>query len=140
MYYLLSIIAGILTSSMITVNGNLTNFYGSYTASVIIHFIGLIGLTLYLIIKKQAFIPKERLPFYYFLGGAIGVGTTVFNNMAFGTLSVSAILALTLLGQSITSIIIDHFGLLGMPVERFNKKKLFGLSFVLIGIFIIINA
>ena len=140
MYYLHSIIAGILTSSMITVNGNLTNFYGSYTASVIIHFIGLIGLTLYLIIKKQAFIPKERLPFYYFLGGAIGVGTTVFNNMAFGTLSVSAILALTLLGQSITSIIIDHFGLLGMPVERFNKKKLFGLSFVLIGIFIIINA
>lgn len=140
MYYLLSIIAGILTSSMITVNGTLTDFYGSYTASVIIHFVGLVVLAIYLIIKRESFLPKERLPLYYFLGGAIGVGTTIFNNMAFGKISVSAILALTLLGQSITSIVIDHFGLFGMPVERFNRKKIFGLVFVLIGIVIIIGA
>lgn len=138
MYYFLSILAGLLTALMITFNGELTNVYGTYTASVIIHFVGLVFISIYMLYKKADFLPKKRLPLAYFLGGAIGVATTVFNNIAFGVLSVSAILALTLLGQSISSIVIDHFGLFGMQQERFNKKKLIGLSFVLIGIIIII--
>lgn len=140
MYYLLSIICGSLIASMISVNGGLTDLYGTYTATVIIHFVGLIFIALYLKIKGESFLPKERLPLHYFLGGAIGVGTTVFNNISVGSLSISAILALSLLGQSITSIVIDHFGLMGMPVERFNKKKIFGLLFVLMGIVIIISS
>lgn len=138
MYYLLAVICGSLVASMISINGGLTDFYGTYMATVIIHFVGLIFITIYLKIKGESFLPKERLPLYYFLGGAIGVGTTVFNNIAIGSLSISAILALSLFGQSITSIVIDHFGLLGMPTERFNKKKLIGLGFVLIGIIVMI--
>lgn len=140
MYYLLSVICGALVASMISINGGLTNFYGTYIATVIIHFVGLIFITIYLKLKGEAFLPKERLPFYYFLGGAIGVGTTVFNNIAIGSISISAILALSLLGQSITSIVIDHFGLFGMSAQRFNKKKLIGLTFVLIGIIFIISS
>lgn len=140
MYYLLSIICGSLIASMISINGSLTNFYGTYIATIIIHFVGLMFITIYLKIKGESFLPKERLPLYYFLGGVIGVGTTVFNNIAIGTLSISAILALSLFGQSVTSIVIDHFGLMGMPVERFNKKKIIGLIFVLIGIIIIISS
>lgn len=140
MYYLLAILCGSLTASMLSVNGSLTTLYGTYTATVIIHLVGLIFITLYLKLKGEPFLPKERLPLYYFLGGAIGVGTTVFNNIAVGALNLSAILALSLLGQSITSIVIDHFGLMGMPIVRFDKKKIIGLLFVLVGIFIIISS
>lgn len=140
MYYFLSIIAGLLTATMIAFNGGLTDFYGTYTASVIIHFIGLIFIAGYMIYKKEKFLPKKRLPWTYFLGGAIGVGTTVFNNIAFSAIGASAILALSLLGQSLTAIVIDHFGLFGMPQNRFEKKKLIGLSFVLLGILFILTS
>lgn len=140
MYYLLSIIAGLLTATMIALNGGLTDFYGTYSATVIIHLIGLIAVVCYMLYKKEKFLPKKKLPWFYFLGGAIGVATTVFNNMAFGVIGASAILALTLLGQSVTALIIDHFGLFGMPVNRFDVKKLFGLFFVLVGIVFIITS
>lgn len=140
MYYLLSVIAGLLTTTMIAFNGGLTDFYGTYSATVIIHFIGLIFVICYMIYKKEKFLPKTKLPWFYFLGGAIGVATTVFNNMAFSVLGASALLALTLLGQSVTAIIIDHFGLFGMPQNRFDKKKLIGLFFVLVGIIFIISS
>ncbi len=134
MYYFLSIICGSLIAIMIAINGNLSNGYGAYLSAVIIHVIGLILISVLMMLKKESFLIKEKLPLYCFLGGAIGVATTVFNNLAFKELSVSAILALGLLGQSICSIIIDHFGILNMPKQTFNKKKLIGIAFVIMGI------
>ena len=136
MYYLLSIIAGILTSSMITVNGNLTNFYGSYTASVIIHFIGLVAVIAVLLIRKAKFKNLRQLPLWMYSAGLIGIITVLFNNLTFTALGVSLTVALGLLGQSITSIIIDHFGLFGLPVSRFNTKKIVGFMIILFGIII----
>ncbi|MFA9465368.1 MAG: DMT family transporter [Velocimicrobium sp.] len=134
MYYLLTIIGGILTTSMIAINGELTSWYGVYLATVMIHLIGLIPLSVMVKIKHVRLkLPKE-LPIYYFLGGVIGVGTTICNNIAYGAIGVSAIMALGLLGQSITSILIDEFGLFGMMRRRFNKKKIVGFIFVCMGI------
>lgn len=73
------------------------------------------------------------------MGGMIGVFTIVFNNMAFGKISVSAILALGLLGQSITSIFADHFGIFKMPKIKFNKRKIIGVAFLIAGIFVMIT-
>jgi transporter family-2 protein len=49
-------------------------------------------------------------------------------------LGISIPLALGLFGQSLASIIIDHFGLFGMKSIRFRKKKIIGLVFVAAGI------
>ncbi|WP_202906312.1 DMT family transporter, partial [Clostridium botulinum] len=57
-------------------------------------------------------------------------------NLSFSKLGVSLTLALGLLGQSLSSIFIDHFGLLGMKVIKFEKKKCIGLLFIILGIFI----
>ncbi|BBF44384.1 possible membrane-spanning protein [Lachnospiraceae bacterium KM106-2] len=135
MYYLLSILSGFLIAAMVAVNGYLTTWHGTYLATVIIHFVGLVFVFLFIKLKKgRIFGSHKRLPYYCYLGGAIGVITTVCNNIGFGKISVSAILALGLLGQSITAIVIDHFGLFHMKVQKFNPKKLIGYAFVLIGI------
>ena len=85
-----------------------------------------------LIRKDKVF--AVRYPVYLYLGGAIGVLTTIFNNLAFGRISVSAILALGLLGQSITGLVIDQYGLFGMPKHPFTKNKLIGLFIIIAGI------
>ena len=58
----------------------------------------------------------------------------ICNNIGFNVLGVSITLALGLLGQSVSSIVIDHYGFLGMTVSKFNKKKLVGLIIIIIGI------
>ena len=136
MYYLLSLFTGILISVMIAFNGGLTEQYGVYSAAVIIHIVGLILISVSAIIKRDkpfvALLAKH--PWYLFLGGAIGVFTTLAINFAFTRISVSAILALGLLGQSVSGLVVDQYGLLGMPKYRFSKGKLIGLVLIVGGI------
>ena len=133
MYYFLSLLTGILISVMIAFNGGLTRQYGVYTATVIIHIVGLVLITALALINRERLFPK-RYAWFLYLGGAIGVLTTVFNNLAFGRISVSAILALGLFGQSISGILIDQYGLLNMPIYPFTRRKLIGLALILCGI------
>jgi len=123
---------------MIAFNGRLTTQYGVYSATVIIHIVGLIFITILAIANRERLFSKRQAWFLY-LGGAIGVLTTIFNNFAFGRISVSAILALGLFGQSVTGLVIDRYGLLNMQKYPFAKKKIIGLLFIIGGIVSMIN-
>jgi len=138
MYYIFSLITGILISVMIAFNGVLTENYGVYSAAVIIHIAGLVFITIMTISKRENPF-SGRQAWYLYLGGAIGVMTTVFNNFAFSRISVTSILALGLFGQSITGLIVDQYGLLNMPKHTFQNRKIFGLLLILIGIISMIN-
>lgn len=134
MYQGLSVLSGILISVMVAINGQLSAQYGVYSATVMIHVIGLVFISLLVAIKRKSLRSANKLPFFFYLGGAIGVGTVVFNNMAFGHISVSAILALGLLGQILSSLVIDQFGFFNMPRHPFTIRKLPGIALVAIGI------
>ena len=136
MYYFLSIIAGIFIAVMVLMNGDLTEVYGLYSATALIHVVGLVFSGIILAIKRQNPLSGKKLPFHLYLGGAVGVQTVVFNNMAFGRISLSAILALSLLGQSLTSLVFDKYGFFNMPKHRFAAKKLIGIALVMAGIFL----
>ena len=138
MYYLISLLMGILISIMVAFNGGLTQQYGVYSATVIIHIVGLILIVAVVLFKREKFFPG-RFAWFLYLGGAIGVLTTVFNNLSFGRISVSAILALGLLGQSVAGLIIDQYGLFNMPKHTFTKQKIIGLLLILAGIASMIN-
>jgi transporter family-2 protein len=123
---------------MVAFNGGLTVQYGIYSATVIVHITGLILISILLLTKHEwPFIKKHT--WFLYLGGIIGVFTTVFNNFAFGRISVSAILALGLFGQSIMGLLIDQYGFFGMPKHPFGKRKFFGLFLILFGIASMIN-
>ncbi len=142
MYFLFSLLTGVLIALMIAANGALSDNIGTYTSTVIIHLAGLVFMILlyvFYVFRKKNAGTKKKLPVYLYLGGILGVGTIVFNNIAFGKISVSAMLALGLLGQSAAAILIDQFGWFGMHKTAFRKRKIIGLAFVIIGIFIMIT-
>jgi len=118
---------------MVVFNGELTSFYGVYISTAIIHIVGLIFVSILCVIKKIPLITK-KISFLLYTGGAIGVLTILFNNLAFNKISVSAIVALSLLGQAITSIIIDNYGFFDMSKQVFNKKKYISLLFMILGV------
>lgn len=134
LFYVLSILTGALIAAMVAVNGGLTAHYGVYVATVIIHVVGLVCITVACLLRRERLFCRRHLPWYLYLGGIIGVGTTVFNNLAFGKISLSAIVALGLLAQAVTALLIDQFGILGMPRRAFHPAKLSGLLFMLLGV------
>ena len=139
MYYILSILAGAIVSVMVTVNGKLSDSYGAYLATAVIHLVGLLFAAFATAAKKQTLLPAKKIPLHLYLGGVVGVMTVIFNNLSFGRISVSAILAISLFGQGITSLVFDQFGFYGMPRHVFHKNKLIGLSIVLVGIIIMVS-
>ncbi|MFL0266603.1 DMT family transporter [Candidatus Clostridium radicumherbarum] len=136
MYKLLSALIGILITVMLAVNGALSKNTGTYSSIVIIHIIGLICISCILLIKRIKLNLHNNIPIYLYSAGAIGVFTVLFNNLSFNYIGASLTLALGLLGQSIISIVIDHYGLLGAEVYKFKKQKLIGLIIIIIGIVI----
>ncbi|MDF2519430.1 MAG: hypothetical protein K0R84_58 [Clostridia bacterium] len=136
MYKLYSVFIGVLISLMIMFNGVLSQNLGNYPASAIIHFLGLIIISLVLTVKRIRINLCRDIPLYLYIGGFLGVFTILFNNIGFSHLGASLTLALGLLGQTIASIVIDHFGLLGMEIVKFRKEKLAGLIAISLGIVI----
>ncbi len=139
MYQMLVLLIGVMLSIMISINGNLTAAYGLFPAAAIIHIVGSLVAALLCCFQKDKKPLLGHRPVWIYLGGVIGVFTTVFNNLAYGHISMTSIVALGLLGQTITALIFDTFGLLGMKKQPFQKSSLLGLIFSLIGIILMMD-
>lgn len=138
MYNMLSLLTGVVIAVMVAVNGGLSQHYGIFIAAVIIHIVGVLFAFLLCVVLKRK-ISFKKLPLWLYTGGAIGVLTTVFNNFAFGRISMTSIVALGLFGQTVTSLAIDCLGLFGMEKHPFKKSSLLGLVFSLAGIFVMLD-
>ena len=133
MYYFASLMIGILVAVMIAFNGGLTTLYGMYAATVIIHIVGLILIGGIIFFRREKPFAK-RLPWYLYIGGVLGVATTASVNFAFGKISLSAILALGLFGQSVAGALVDQFGWFGMKKHPFRAFQIPGILLVVGGI------
>lgn len=139
MYYALAALAAVLIAVMLAVNGALTDACGIHLATLLIHAVGLCAVSAAALLRRERPFRRARgLPAALFLGGVIGYFTTLFNVMALGKISVTAILALSLLGQAATSLVIDQFGLFGMPVRPFSVSRLPGLCATVAGIAVLL--
>ncbi len=136
MYYGLVIVNGMLLAITIALNGLLSDGYGSNASLVFIHALGLAAIVIVMIFRHEKFTTQKKLPLWMYLAGLPGVVGTLFYNLTFtfGAISVSAMMALALISQSITSIAVDKFGLCGMKKRKFNKKKLIGLAIATLGV------
>ena len=136
MNYFVSVFTGVILAIMVSLNGGVSNAAGNYASSFIIHFIGLIGIIFVLIFTKSKIKNLKGIPFYMFSGGLIGVLTVLFTNASSSVLGVSLTVSLTLLGQLVTSLVIDNFGYFNMPVVKFDKRKILGLVIIITGIYV----
>ena len=138
MYYFLSLLCGILISVTVAQNGALAQQFGINFSSIFIHITGLIIISAIVMIKHERPFAKKQV-WYLYLVGAIGVLTVACNSLAYGRISVSAILALILVGQSVTGLAFDQFGWLGMQKHPFNKRRIIGLLLTIAGIVVMID-
>lgn len=122
---LLALLTGAVISVMVAVNGELTACVGTYLAALIIHIVGTIFSYLLCRVKKTPLFRREGLPLWAYLGGVIGVLTTIFNAAAFGHISMTSIVAL---------------GLLGMPKRHLGKETWVGLAISGVGVAVMLDA
>ena len=135
MHYAIAGSAALIIAVMLAINGELTAVCGETLTTLLIHLVGLGVCSAAALIKREKpFRAARGVPFAILLGGVINYFTTFFNTLAVGRISVTAILALSLLGQAATSLVIDCFGLFGMEKRRLGLPELAGLAVTALGI------
>ena len=86
--------------------------------------------------KKQNLLQED---FFNYLSsypptGRIGVLTVIFNVFAIGKIGASLMTALGLLGQMMTSLLLENNGWLATSIRKLNIGKIIGLAVVCLGI------
>ena len=138
MEFILAILAGTIVTIMNVFNGQLSNQVGVYLSTVIIHLVGLFTLIIIIIIKKQKISFQNHIPLILYTGGMIGVFTVLFNVMSISTIGAALVTALGLLGQMLTSLVLEYKGWLGAKKRTLTFQKVISLVIVMIGIGVMI--
>jgi transporter family-2 protein len=138
-YQIIALITGLATAVMMTLNGRLADAVGVFPSAAIIHAVGVVFALLICAVRRWHPIPKNDAPWWSYTAGVIGVMTTIFINIAFRTISMTSIIALSLLGQTVASLVFDHTGIFGMEKRPFRHATWIGLAFSLVGIYMMLD-
>lgn len=134
MNYILALCCGIIVAVMNVFNGQLSVGFSVYLSTVIIHVVGLITFILVMKVKREAISFRNHVPIYYYLGGVIGVFTVVLSSLSITFVGSALLTALGLIGQIITSIVLQQKGWLATQKKSLNIKQCLGLLIIILGI------
>lgn len=135
---LLALVAGVAVALQAASNSGLRSFTGLGPALVInttIVLMGAIALWLGLGAKTNFF--PAGAPWTLYIGGVCGFVIIATLAVAFPTLGAAWTISIVVLGQCVAALIIDHYGLLGMPQETVSLKRALGVALVAAGVFVL---
>lgn len=136
-----SLLAGGVLALQVGMNGVLKTASGSPLIAALINFLVGTALLLIALIATRTSWPAmtalRGIPAWAWFGGFCGalyVATVSFTGPKLGA---TTVLALTLLGQSVLSLVIDHYGLVGLPQNPLTLARVLGVVLLLGGALLI---
>lgn len=138
MYNLVAILTGMTTAIMVVTNGQLTESLDMYRATALVHAIALVTQSLVVLARRTDLRFRKGLPIWCYLGGSITLITIMFASDAFAHLGVAPVVALNLLGMSVTSVLIDQFGWFGMKRYPLTWQKAASIVLILAGVLLLL--
>jgi transporter family-2 protein len=138
LFAVLAIAAGAAAAIQSAANSGLKSHIGLGAALVVNTGVVLIAtIVLWLATgANTTFFPKSA-PWTLYIGGLCGFATIAALALAFPQLGAAWAIAMMVLGQGLAALIIDHFGLMGMPHDPVTATRLAGVALVALGIIVI---
>jgi len=80
-----------------------------------------------------------HVPWHYLLGGILGALYVTAVLVTVRTLGAGGVTAATIAGQLTMSVVVDHFGWLGVERDPVSASKIAGLALLAVGTFLIVR-
>ncbi|MGY2440186.1 DMT family transporter [Pseudomonas sp. SDO52101_S400] len=139
LYYLMAMAAGLGITLQTTLNGQLAKgIGGDSVAAALFSFaagagcLGIFSLMRGGILTSLAAIPSQ--PWWSLLGGLLGASALLSYVVLAPRIGLSSLLGLAIAGQIVSSLVIDHFGLMGAIERTVSPFKLGGSIVMLAGL------
>ena len=141
-YALLMLAAGIGIPIMAALNSGLgTRLHNPTLATTILFFVGgIISLVFFLIsggTDKPIF--QSKIPLYFYFGGVFVVAYILGITWVAPKFGIGNAISFVLLGQLISMMIIDHFGLMGAQQNLITNQRIIGVAFMVVGVFLAVR-
>ena len=140
-YILVALAAGAMMPTQAATNNKMAAFVDSPVLSAFVSFlVGTIALFIYIIVSG---IPLANLssvrdaPAIAWIGGLLGAFFVAATVTLVPRLGVAMTFSLIVAGQMIVTLIIDHYGLLGVPVKEVNLARIAGIVLIAGGVVLI---
>ncbi|AZS15239.1 DMT family transporter [Paenibacillus lutimineralis] len=139
LFLIMGIIMGMLFPIQASISARLSSYSTTpLTASFIAFSLGSVILLIINLIVNPRGISVGidfSYPWYVFIGGAItGIGFHVANIILFSKLGASVTTVITVTGQMIVGILIDHFGWFGVPAYHISSTRIIGTIIMILAI------
>jgi len=143
MLYALAFTAGLVLTVQVGVNATLRACLGNPVMAALTSFlVGLVGLGLFLVLTRASLPAKAALsavPLWAWAGGLLGAFYVASTIIVGPRLGAAALLALSVLGQLLASLVVDHFGWLGFPQHAISLPRLAGAVLLFAGVLLIVR-
>lgn len=141
LYILIALLAGAMMPTQAATNNKMAAFVDSpVLAAFVSFFVGTAALFVYLLMTG---VPLANLsgvrnaPAIAWAGGLLGAFFVAAAVSLVPKLGVAMTFSLIIAGQMIVTLVIDHFGLLGVPVKEISLARLAGILLVVTGVVLI---
>ena len=140
-FVVLAILAGIALPIQAAINAVLARGAGDpLWASVISFSVGLLVLLLVCVLFRAPWpvlAGLSALPWWAWIGGALGAVYVASSIIVIPKLGAATLVALIVAGQMLASLLLDHFGALGLPEQGINAWRILGASLLIGGVVLI---
>jgi bacterial/archaeal transporter family-2 protein len=141
--YLIAFVAGLMLTVQVGLNATLGRAVGNVRFAVLANFtVGLAGILLYIVASRDAWPTREGLatvPMWAWFGGFLGAFYVAVATLVGPRIGAAALLALTVFGQLLASMLVDQFGWLGFPTQPISPTKIAGAVLLLGGVALIVR-
>lgn len=141
--YLLAFAAGVVLIVQVGVNTTLRSALGEPVVAALISFlVGSVALVGFLLLSRTSWPARAQwveIPWWAWFGGILGAFYVVSTIIVGPRLGAAALLALIVLGQLVTSLLVDHFGWLGFPQHPVTALRLLGALLLFGGMLLIVH-
>jgi len=140
-YYMLPVMAGVAIAIQSGINSQLRMAIQHPLVAAFISFLsGTIALAIILAFARgemPALNLYSTITWYKYAGGLLGVFVVFVTLFSVTQIGAANMFMLLIFGQLLTAMLMDHFGLLGLPVNAINARKLLGVLLLLGGAYLI---
>lgn len=141
LYLLLALLAGAMMPTQAAVNNKMAAFVDSpILAALISFFVGTIALLFYVIASGESLsnvTSAKNAPAIAWVGGILGAFFVASAVTLVPRLGVAMTFSLIIAGQMIVTLILDHFGFLGLEVKPVSWARVGGILLITGGVVLI---
>jgi bacterial/archaeal transporter family-2 protein len=141
LFILLAILAGMAMPTQATINSRLASYVESpITAAFISFLVGTVALFVYMLltgVPLSGLAAARDAPLVAWVGGFLGAFFVSVMALIVPRIGVALSFSLAIGGQMLVTLIIDHFGLLGVPEKPINLVRVLGAALITVGVILI---